>query len=119
MELRGIAVAALVITASACASVTPVPEYPPGALHDTPREQVRALGAVVGEACRDTAFHPLPREEDARLDARRAAARLGASGVIAVTCRQTTVWQNGCNDGWRCEGQAFRIEPAASNTSTR
>jgi hypothetical protein len=113
MELRGIAVAALVIMASACASVTPVPEYPPGALHDTPREQVRALGRVEGEDCREFLVQPPPREDRARLAVRRAATELGASGVIAVRCERLGI-EHGCFGSWRCTGDAFRIEPAAS-----
>jgi uncharacterized protein YbjQ (UPF0145 family) len=103
-------VALLVLAASCGPAVEPVPEYPVGGLHAVPRDQVRALGRVEADDCRELVVQPRPTEERARLAVRRRAAETGASGVIAVRCEYQG-FGDGCWDRWVCTGDAFRIEP--------
>lgn len=76
---------------------------------DLPHLNYRELGLVEGEACQAKPHHDEPSEADARTDARRKAAEMGANAVMFETCLLTKPENDTCVSVRLCYGRAMVI----------
>ncbi|GLP96690.1 Rcs stress response system protein RcsF [Paraferrimonas sedimenticola] len=74
---------------------------------DAPEQHLN-MGLVEGSSCQETQDAPPPNEAEARTQARREAADLGANGVIFQQCIKET--SNICVAEYICYGQAIYSE---------
>ncbi|WP_448569924.1 Rcs stress response system protein RcsF [Thalassotalea ganghwensis] len=76
----------------------------------------KILGVIEGEACQQKAHHQLPSTSEARTDARRKAANIGANAIYFSSC--TLIEHNEANKHCVatqvCYGQAMFIKPVQS-----
>jgi RcsF protein len=70
------------------------------------------LGQVQGESCRDRSDLPPAQASDARTEARREAAKLGANGILFSECITLSGEDAlpGCIDNVICIGNALKVE---------
>ncbi len=73
-----------------------------------PKGNIEVLGLVEGEACQETEKDAPPQMSDARSNARRAAADLGANGFVVKSCFMINEPDNGCYSRALCVGQAIK-----------
>lgn len=66
------------------------------------------LGTVEGESCQSSTLDPPPSEADARTEARRRAAELGANGMWIDQCLQVEPNKE-CISLLVCYGQAIKV----------
>jgi hypothetical protein len=105
---RLVAIVVFSLGLAACGpAVALAPVYPQGGLRSVDPSLVHPLGRVTGEACQGSVFD-YPSEDDARNDLRRNATRMGATGVIVMTCEPVS-WAQSCK-GFRCSAEAFRLD---------
>ncbi|GGB47997.1 hypothetical protein K8B83_17010 [Shewanella inventionis] len=73
-----------------------------------PKGQFEVLGLVEGEACQETQKDTPPQMAEARTNARKAAAELGANGFVVKSCFMITEADNSCYSRAFCVGQAIK-----------
>ncbi len=73
-----------------------------------PKGNFEVLGLVEGEDCQETAKDTPPQMAEARTNARRAAAELGANGFVVKSCFMITEADNSCFSRALCVGQAIK-----------
>lgn len=73
-----------------------------------PKGNFEVLGLVEGEACQETVKETPPQISDARSNARRAAADLGANGFVVKSCFMINEPDNSCYSRALCVGQAIK-----------
>ena len=73
-----------------------------------PKGKYDVLGLVEGEACQENSNDAPPKMAEARTSARRAAADLGANGLIVKSCFMINEQDNSCVSRALCVGQAIK-----------
>ncbi len=76
---------------------------------DLPMSAYQTMGSVTGEACQTSDKDKAASEEDARTEARKAAADLGADGIIIRGCAALNESDSRCLSHVLCSGQAVKI----------
>ena len=76
---------------------------------DLPVSAYQPLGLVTGEACQTSSNDKIASKEDARTKARKAAADLGANGIIIRSCATLNESNSSCITHVLCSGQAIKI----------
>ncbi len=80
--------------------------YKPDAL---PTSAYRAIGLVTGESCQTLSSDKVATEADARTQARKNAADLGANGLIIRNCATLNEKNSSCMTHVLCSGQAIKL----------
>ena len=72
----------------------------------------KIIGLVEGEACQQKSHHQAPNESEARTDARRKAAKIGANAIVFSGCPliESSKADNQCVASRVCYGQALFIK---------
>ena len=68
------------------------------------------VGVVEGEACQAKPHHAVPNDSEARTDARRKAANLGANAIIFQQCTLVKPQNDTCYQVKLCYGRALKIQ---------
>ena len=77
---------------------------------ELPMSAYQALGLVTGEACQTSKNDKVASKEDARTEARKAAADLGANGIIIRGCATLNESNSQCLSHVLCSGQAVSLK---------
>ncbi|WP_144213810.1 Rcs stress response system protein RcsF [Shewanella donghaensis] len=78
--------------------------------NDRPQSAFNILGLVEGHSCQETENGVPATIADARTDARKKAAELGANGLIVKKCMLTEQKVDNCFSEAFCVGQAITID---------
>lgn len=95
-------------------AVSDVNYYEANALTDYYVEQ---LGMIETEDCQPNLDFPPAEQKNAMIEAKRAAAKLGANGVIVNSCIAQKP-SNQCLTSYLCYSNAIKVTPLTSNSAT-
>lgn len=88
--------------------------FKPGQVTIIEREQLEKynyleIGVVEGEACQEKAHYAEPTDVEARTDARRKAADMGANAIVFQQCMMTEPSNDSCYKVKLCYGRAIKV----------